>query len=83
MQKLISTSMLIDEGEVDIDGIVHYDTERNYGEDADGNRGERRDFITSIQDVTARDIRTGEEVELSEYDCSRAIEKITENFLYQ
>ncbi len=42
-----------DEFDIRVDGYVEFSTENSWGEDADGNRGVRRTFITDITDISA------------------------------
>jgi hypothetical protein len=67
-------------GEVEVDGWVHYEIDRNYGEDADWHRGCLKFFITEVADVSAYDIETDDEVELMPNEYELAAQELADHF---
>lgn len=78
-KELVTTTIMIDDVEVNIDGYVHYYVDKNYGADADGNRGQVCTFIDDVTDVSAYldDVR----IELSPRDLQRATVALGNLFL--
>lgn len=85
MKTLISTTIELEKGDdlvlLDIDGIVHYTIDRDYGSDADGRRGTIKTFIDDIVDVMATDSE-GETFELNKEQLEKVERKITEKFMH-
>ena len=69
--------------EVNIDGFVHYDVDKHYGEDADGNRGSSRTFITDVTDIMAADVITDETFALSEAEEEQAGQELAYKFIME
>ena len=69
LKEYVFTTMIInrnrEEIEVNIEGMVHYDVESNYGADADGNRGTRMTIVEDVVDIGASSIITDEDVEFT------------------
>lgn len=79
MRAIVSTSMLTDTQEVNIEAWVYYSEDKRYGEDADGNRATKRIFIDEIKDLTAHDVY-GKDVVLTEDEREKAIRNLTDKF---
>lgn len=88
MREVVATKMdvtrKIDDEEVPVeifvDGWVEFNVEKEYGADADGNRGVKRTFVTDVFDVTATD-EEGNDVILTETEKSLAEENLVREFL--
>lgn len=80
MKEVVTTHMEMGQSIINIDGYVHYHVEMNYGEDADGNRGEKRIFVDDVTNIQAYteglDI-----IVLTNEDKERASEKLAREFL--
>ncbi|NJO00330.1 MAG: hypothetical protein HC880_00440 [Bacteroidia bacterium] len=65
---------------VDVTGLVEYTIERNYGADADGNRGCSKVIVQNVSNIKARDDQMNE-VELNKLEEESAIDELVRNFL--
>ena len=83
MRKLVSTEFTITRNEEDFDGYIEgeiiYNVDRSYGEDADGNRGQKRIFIDDIKDLQMF-TNSGEEIILGRKEHDEACEILTRKF---
>lgn len=70
-----STTMFIERNnesiEIDIEALVHYSEDTEYGADADGNRGSYKCTIEDVPEVTAHDFDL-EEVTLTDAEIESA-----------
>lgn len=84
MREVISSTMMVDRDhgsvEINIEGWVEYHIERDYGADADGNRGVKRVFVDDIDDIMAYD-SSGENIELTDSEKEAAVEILVRRFL--
>lgn len=77
-KETVSATMEIDGIEIDVEGVVEYYIDNNWGADADGNRGSTRIFIDEIDNIRA--FSESEEIALSENDYEMAIEILSDKF---
>ena len=66
--------------EIAIEGYVNYSVDRNYGADADGNRGSVLKEVDDVTNLSAYN-EDGDYVELNESQKDRACEILTRSFL--
>lgn len=78
--EIVTTTMLLGDIEVTIDGRVHYYTDVAYGADVDGNRGVKRTFVDEVTDIAAYDALLGP-VALTDKDKDQAANVLTIKFL--
>ena len=84
MKEITSTEIEIEYKEhlipLAIDGYVEYSVDRSYGEDADGNRGEKLVTVDEVEIVDAYD-EDGNGYELNEQQLEQAKEALARKFL--
>ena len=81
-KKLTYSKMAVDGELINIEGYVHYYIEENYGEDADGKRGERHVFIEDVTDVCAFS-ENGEDLILTDKQRKKAEKELVDEFFYE
>ena len=67
--------------EVNIEGYIIFEVDNRYGENADGNMGEKKIFVTDVTDITAYTIITDDEIELNEEQKKEAEQILISKFL--
>jgi hypothetical protein len=81
MKEIITAEMEINEGvTVTIDGYVEYTIDRDYGSDADGNRGMSRTIVEDVTDIAAYDEELGP-IALTKEDTEKAGDVLIRKFL--
>lgn len=84
MKDVIEATIILGEDqkvEIQVEGIVAYHVEPDYGSDADGNRGCRKHIIDDIYAVSGWDEFTEDEVILTNFEEEQAISAIRDAFL--
>lgn len=71
-----------DEFPVLIRGRVTATIDTNYGADADGGRGNAEVTIDDVSDLTAVSEDESEDIDLTEDEYERAVEKLSDAYLY-
>lgn len=81
MRELVTSKIILNDVEFIVNGYVHYNVDKKYGADADGNRGEKRVFVDDVTDIQAFDRMEDDEVYMHPSDKDRIAEELTRKFL--
>lgn len=65
---------------VDVVGTLNYYVDTSYGDDADGNRGERRTVVDEVRDIYVWDDEANA-LKISEWEQEMLAQTLTEKFL--
>lgn len=80
MRKLIYAEIEVAGKTITVNASIYYSIDLHYGEDADGNRGEKRILIKQIRGLQAYG-EDGKDFILLQKDKEAAEEKLVEKFL--